>query len=236
MLLRSSDTKRLKTSSSRNNHNKVWKKGREIDRERRGKPLKVEGGKTLRVIKHINKQVIGASLWSSTSAKRGDKIAYFHIEKRVKTREEAEEHRHRDPIRFDFLQVETDIFFVYNNNKSPAALMNNNAGPKGGKNNCILKNRDRQNKRQKILWVYASENIRKGGVLWCSYGPDRIHHDNRENATKAMEQEQQQHPQVPGANQPASLLRHAQTKAEKEAEWKIRMQAARDAKKANYQQ
>jgi hypothetical protein len=129
-----------------------------------------------------NKEVNGIPLKNGVKASKGEHIAYFHIVARFCTQKQADQYSQKNPSRYDYLGKAPKPFeyWVYDNNKSPASLINNEPS----KNNCTIVGYNKFNWDKKRVCVCASRNIRKNGHLWCAYASGNgIHHNNRTQAT-----------------------------------------------------
>ena len=160
-----------------------WVEGQKIDRQHaRISGLKVKGGKHVRLVRQIDGKVEGLRLWLNVkavhTAKKSQKIAFFAITKRVGSLEKADKFREkalaRNPFklpRYDFFENRQTDFVIYDNLKSPAALMNVDLQ---GSNNCTIAPCAAAADTKKV-WVKTTKSVRAGGHLYCSYQAGSSH-------------------------------------------------------------
>ena len=188
MILRSMDDVEGYANKTSKVDKKIWNKRSLIDRENGQNTYfhiipdaKMMKEKWLMQTLQCNKEVNGIRLKNGVKASKGEHIAYFHVVARFRTKKEADQYSQKNPSRYDYLKATLPLeYWVYDNFKSPASLINNEPS----KNNCTIVGINKLNWDKKRVWVCASRNIPKNGHLWCAYGSGNgTHHNNRTQAT-----------------------------------------------------
>lgn len=155
-----------------------------IDRARARHKLCVVGGKRLQLFEQLA-GVEGCRLLPDERVRAGERIANFvRASSPVASLKQANRFRQRalarNPSatpRYDFIRGRGRTpYFIYDNSKSPAALINVN---RTGRNNCCIRTPSTITKHTKQLWITAldSRGITTGSELWCSYQKGSSHFD-----------------------------------------------------------
>ena len=93
------------------------------------------GGKRLRLHKQMD-GVDGAKLWPNQKADKGEKIAFFHIVKKLASEAEFLEYQAKAPHGVEALRLSGRTpWWVYDKDTSTAYIINNGKGSKN-RNNC----------------------------------------------------------------------------------------------------
>ena len=181
------------------------------------------GGKRLRLYKQID-DVDGAKLWFPQKADKGDKIAFFHIVKKLASEAEFLEYQAKAPHGVEALRLSGRTpWWVYDKDASTAYIINNGKGSKN-RNNCRIVDCSRTHNAAAAgkVWVEASKNIPKGSDLWLSYGSGSSHH--------AKIRDEKARPKVSAVRnrQPAPLAAHWATRRMRSKQANARMQQAKE--------
>ena len=122
--------------------------------------------------------VEGLRLWHNTNARKGQRLAYFDIVKKVETYGDFLEFQAASNEEVEALEFSGRTpYWVYSKRRSPAYLMNNGAGGDKGKNNCRIVDPSRKaGAGPNKVWVVAQRNIGRGRDLLLSYGSGSSHH------------------------------------------------------------
>ena len=181
------------------------------------------GGKRLRLYKQID-DVDGAKLWFPQKADKGDKIAFFHIVKKLASEAEFLEYQSKAPYEVEALRLSGPTpWWVYDKDASTAYIINNGKGSKQ-RNNCRIVDCSRTHNAAAAckVWVAASDNIPKGSDLWLSYGSGSSHH--------AKIRDEKASPKVPAVRNPqaAHLKAHWAARRMRCKQANARMQQAKE--------
>jgi hypothetical protein len=125
-------------------------------------------------------------------------------------------------------------FWVYDNETSPAALMNNDSACLYGGNNCTVVGPNTKDQNQWKVWTRATVNISNGAGLFCAYGHDRVHHTKKdlasvENAEQKKATDAAKRRRCP-SNAERGTKAYREETAKKRSKIALRMQSMRDAK------